>query len=68
MPIMVAAAVAAPPDLPRDDHIVIVVEDNKGYEKIIDNSAAPYINKLASEGASFINIFAEEHRSQRNYS
>jgi hypothetical protein len=31
MPIMVAAAVAAPPDLPRYDHIVIVVEDNKGY-------------------------------------
>lgn len=28
------------------DHIVIVIEENKSYDQIIGNKAAPYINKV----------------------
>lgn len=54
-------------DLPVYDHIVIVVEENKDYEQIIGNPAAPYINGLAREGASLSRMFAEEHYSEGNY-
>jgi acid phosphatase len=62
-----ADAPAWPSTLPRYDHIVVVVEENKDYEEIIGKSAAPYINKLASEGANFSRMFAEEHPSEGNY-
>jgi len=54
--------------LPVYDHIVIVVEENKDYDQIIGNDAAPYINNmLKREGANFTRMFAEEHFSQGNY-
>lgn len=53
--------------LPRPDHIVIVIEENKSYKQIIGNQEAPYINQLANEGALFINSFAITHPSQPNY-
>jgi phosphatidylinositol-3-phosphatase len=56
-----------PIGLPVYDHVVIVVEENKDYEQIIGNAAAPYINQLKAEGASFTRMFAEEHHSQGNY-
>src|SRR5262245_3353205 len=57
-----------PPDLPVYDHVVIVVEENKDYEQIIDNPAAPYINgTLRAEGANLTQMYGEEHRSQGNY-
>ena len=42
----------ARPALPRPDHIVIVVEENKLYSRIIGNPEAPYINSLAARGAA----------------
>jgi phosphatidylinositol-3-phosphatase len=57
-----------PAGAPIYDHIVIVVEENKGYDQIIGNLAdAPYLNSLASQGASLTAMFAEEHHSQGNY-
>jgi hypothetical protein len=57
-----------PAGLPAYDHIVIVVEENKDYEEIIGNSKAPYINNmLKKEGASFTQMYGEEHFSQGNY-
>jgi len=53
--------------LPRPDHVVIVVEENKSYKQIIGNPAAQYINRLADEGALFTNSFAVTHPSQPNY-
>ncbi len=53
--------------LPRPDHVVIVVEENKSYKQIIGNTEAPYINYLANEGALFTNSFAVTHPSQPNY-
>lgn len=57
-----------PDSLPVYDHIVIVVEENKDYTEVIDADLAPYINKyLRAEGASFTNMYGEEHHSQGNY-
>jgi acid phosphatase len=70
MPIISAAAADTPrwPDsLPRYDHILIVVEENKDYEQIIGNQAAPYLNRLAEGGATLTRMFGEEHNSEGNY-
>jgi acid phosphatase len=68
---MVSAAAADlprwPASLPKYDHIVIVVEENRDYDQLISNPAAPYLNKLAAEGANLSRMFAEEHFSQGNY-
>src|SRR5258707_13440854 len=57
-----------PPTLPVYDHIVIVVEENKDFEQILGGKFdAPYIRKLAAEGASFERMLAEEHYRQGNY-
>ena len=70
-PVAVVAAEpgpATPSGLPVYDHIVIVVEENKDFDQILgDQSAAPYLRQLATEGAVFNQMFAEEHYSQGNY-
>jgi phosphatidylinositol-3-phosphatase len=53
--------------LPRPDHVVIVVEENKSYSRIIGNMAAQYINALAHRGALFTQSYAVAHPSQPNY-
>lgn len=47
-------------------HVVIVIEENKDYEDVIDSPNAPYINQLAKGGAS-LTFFAFHHPSQPNY-
>ena len=65
---MAADRLPWPPTLPIYDHIVIVVEENKDFEQILGGRFdAPYIGKLATEGATFERMFAEEHFSQGNY-
>ncbi|MBI5006666.1 MAG: acid phosphatase [Nitrosomonadales bacterium] len=54
-------------EIPRPDHIVIVIEENKSYSQIIGNREAPYINELARRGALFTNSYGITHPSQPNY-
>lgn len=56
-----------PENLPVYDHVVIVIEENKDYKRIIGNKHAPYINMLREEGANFTQAYGEEHHSQGNY-
>ena len=60
-------APAWPASLPVYDHIVVVIEENKDYDQIIGNPAAPYLNRLAVEGSVLGNMFGEEHNSEGNY-
>ena len=55
--------------LPKPDHIVIVIEENHSYSDIIGNNSAPYINGLAKDnfGALFTQSYAITHPSQPNY-
>lgn len=62
------AAITWPAGLPKYDHIVIVIEEDKDYDQIIGNQAAAYINgTLRKEGANLTRMFGEEHNSQGNY-
>jgi phosphatidylinositol-3-phosphatase len=57
--------------LPRPDHVVIVIEENKAYSQVIGQidptTGAPYINQLAAQGALFTSSYAIGHPSQNNY-
>ena len=64
--ILVAQSVIADP-LPRPDHIVIVMEENKSFQQIIGNKDAPYINALAQRGMLFTESYGITHPSQPNY-
>lgn len=61
------AKATSSPAIPRPDHIVVVMEENRSYENIIGSSSAPYINSIASAGATLTNSYANEHPSQPNY-
>lgn len=49
------------------DHIIIVMEENHGYDQLIGSPNAPYINQLAKEGALFTDSHGVTHPSQPNY-
>lgn len=61
--------------VPRPDHIVIIIEENKGFEDVFASecpersrkSCAPYLISLVSQGASLERFFALHHPSQQNY-
>jgi phosphatidylinositol-3-phosphatase len=53
--------------IPHPDHIIFVWMENKGFETIIGNPEASYINYLAKKGTLFTNSFALTHPSYPNY-
>ena len=64
---LLCAAQSPAQKLPRPDHVVIVVEENRAYSHIVGNMAAQYINALANRGALFTQSFGVAHPSQPNY-
>jgi hypothetical protein len=52
---------------PRPDHVLVVVFENKSYEQVVGNPAAPYLTSLARRGANFTDAHGERHPSQPNY-
>ena len=68
---LVGAVGAAPTaqaaaSVPRFDHIVLVMFENKASSQITASSA-PYFQSLAAQGASFSQSYAITHPSQPNY-
>ncbi len=60
------AAHAAP--LPRPDHVLVVIEENRSYRQIMDEeNRDSYIHALAKRGLLFSNSFGITHPSQPNY-
>ena len=53
--------------LPKADHIVIIVEENKSYKDIVGNPDAKYINSLISKGSVATNYRGTSHPSEPNY-
>ena len=47
--------------------VVVVMEENHGYAQVIGNSAMPYFNSLAQQGAVATQYFADTHPSIGNY-
>lgn len=63
---LTASAVHAQ-SLPRPDHIVIVIDENKSFSDVVGSKHAPYLNALAQRGALLTNFTAAHHPSQPNY-
>lgn len=62
------APVAYAEKLPRPDHVVVVVEENRGYAQIMDKrNSASYIHALAKRGVLFTQSYGVTHPSQPNY-
>jgi phosphatidylinositol-3-phosphatase len=61
-----APTAQAATSVPRFDHIVLVMFENKASSQITSSSAA-YFKSLASQGASFSQSYAITHPSQPNY-
>ncbi len=51
--------------LPRPDHVVVVMEENRSYARVI--GPAPYLTSLAGDGARFTASYAVTHPSEPNY-
>jgi phosphatidylinositol-3-phosphatase len=52
--------------LPRPDHVVVVIEENRGYAQIMDKPDS-YIQALTKRGMLMTNSHALTHPSQPNY-
>src|SRR5262249_10469669 len=61
------APTASHAGVPRPDHVVLVMLENKDYTTIKGNPEAPYLNALAAQGAAFTNSHSLTHPSQPNY-
>jgi len=60
--------VANAEELPRPDHVMIVIEENRGYAQIMDKrNSASYIHALAKRGVLFTQSYGVAHPSQPNY-
>lgn len=54
--------------LPRPDHVVIVVEENRAYDSIVGYANAPYINNvLVPQSALMTQSYGTDGASQPNY-
>jgi len=60
-------APAAVAGVPRPDHIVLVMFENKKFGDIYGSASAPYLNTLAATGALFTQSYGITHPSQPNY-
>ncbi|HXQ10436.1 MAG TPA: alkaline phosphatase family protein [Caulobacteraceae bacterium] len=70
----ICAARAAADDLtpadravPRYEHVIVIVEENKSYEQILNPAAAPNIAGLAAQYGDAAQFFSEVHPSEANY-
>ena len=54
--------------LPRPDHVVVVIEENRSYAQIMDmRNSNSYIHALARRGVLFTQSYGITHPSQPNY-
>src|SRR5574340_451861 len=54
--------------LPRPDHVVVVIEENRGYTQMMDmRNSNSYVHALARRGVLFTQSYGATHPSQPNY-
>ena len=54
-------------EIPRYDHILVIIAENHGYAQIIGNPKAPNLNRLAKTYGSATQFYGEVHPSKANY-
>jgi hypothetical protein len=57
----------AGPGVPRPDHVVVVMLENKDRASVIGSASAPYLTALAGRGATMTQSYGVTHPSQGNY-
>lgn len=55
------------PPTPQHGFVVLVIEENHGYEQVIGSPDMPYLNSLAQQGALATQYYADAHPSLPNY-
>jgi hypothetical protein len=53
--------------VPRYDHIIVILEENKNYDQILNPALAPNIAGLATKYGDATQFFGEVHPSEGNY-
>ncbi|HET8891324.1 MAG TPA: alkaline phosphatase family protein [Candidatus Angelobacter sp.] len=53
--------------VPRSNHVYIVAEENRSYERIVGSASMPYLNGLLAKGAVATQFYANQHGSLENY-
>ena len=53
--------------VPASSHVVLIVEENHGYNQVIGNGTMPFLNSLVSKGGLASNYYANAHGSIGNY-
>lgn len=53
--------------IPSFSHVFVIIEENHSYSEIINNPAAPFINKIANQYGLAANYMAITHPSLPNY-
>jgi phosphatidylinositol-3-phosphatase len=54
-------------EIPRYDHILVIIAENHGYGQIVGNPAAPNLNRLVNSYGMATQFYAEVHPSKANY-
>ena len=54
-------------EVPRTNHVFIVVEENQDFNCVLGNSVMPYLNSLAAKYAVATSYYANAHPSISNY-
>ena len=53
--------------VPRSNHVVIVLEENQSYSAVVGSASMPYLNSLASRYGLATQFYANTHPSIGNY-
>lgn len=61
------ATVTVQSTTPQSAHVVLVMEENQGYQTVVRSSAWPNLNQLIANGALPTNYYANTHPSIGNY-
>lgn len=53
--------------IPKSNHVVVVMEENHSFSSVIGSSSMPYLNSLATQNGLATQYFANTHPSIGNY-
>ena len=62
-----AATLPADAQAPHFAHVVVIIDENKNYDQILNPASAPEISALAKTYGLATHFFAEVHPSEANY-
>lgn len=62
-----APSITGADGIPRFEHIIVVVEENKPYGDLVGTASTPFLTALAAGGAVLTQSYAITHPSEPNY-